>query len=117
MSRLISISAKLAGLLGVSLVCCYTPDLDHHVYKCDRGKCPDGLYCADNLYCGKPIEECAILGIKINETTALCLSRTSPTTDQCNAALTSRMTCTQLGVTPELCTGLPGADCAYCCRK
>ena len=108
---------KLSGLLGIFLVCCYAPDLDHHVYKCDRGKCPDGLYCADNLFCGKPIDECAVLGIKLNDTTALCLSRVNSTSDQCNGALTSRMSCTQQGVTADLCMGLQGADCAYCCRK
>ncbi len=110
------ISQGLGIMLAASFATsCYNPDLSTQILKCDRGKCPDGLYCIDNVYCSAPLLECSVGGIKVSDEVFACLSLKSPI-DLPNicAGDTSAARCDMKMVSKDLCRGI--STCAYCCK-
>jgi hypothetical protein len=90
---------------------CYAPDLSTQIYKCYDGKCPEGLFCIDNVYCTEQVSECAISGIEVGAGMAACIGKAPNTMDNCGGSATT-MNCQKMA-TP-LCDGID--NCAYCCE-
>lgn len=111
--------ASLAACFALSLsASCYSPDLTHEVYKCDRGKCPDGLYCNDNVYCTQQVPECAVAGIEMSSGTAICIGMSSGQDMGMSSICAGNATtanCDMSQIKTSLCTNI--MNCAFCCTK
>jgi hypothetical protein len=109
----------LMALFGCAALSCYSPDLMTQIYKCDRGKCPEDFFCNDNKYCTQAVPSCAIGGIQLEETIAVCVGASNaadPLTICANGATTAK--CDMMMVQKPLCTGM-GLEltyCNYCCK-
>lgn len=108
----------IVALAACFALSCYSPDLTKQVYKCDRGKCPDGLYCNDNVYCTQPLAECVVGGIEMMPGIALCIGMGavsgSSNMSICGAGAATN-NCDMSQIKPALCTNI--MNCAYCCMK
>lgn len=113
--RLRSFVVSGAACFAIS---CYSPDLTQQVYKCDRGKCPEGLYCNDSAYCTQQLSQCLVGGIEMMPGIALCIGMGtvpgSSTMSICGASAAST-NCDMSLIKPELCANL--TNCAFCCNK
>lgn len=106
--------AALALAMG-GLLSCYRPDLSQQVFRCDRGKCPEGLFCNDNVHCTEQVPECAIGGIVVASNAVACIGAANPMDPKtiCAGGATAAKCDSQM-LTKELCSGIP--LCAYCCK-
>jgi hypothetical protein len=116
----------LGAAMGL-FISCYSPDLAKQVYRCDYGKCPQGLSCYDGVYCTQRLPQCTVGGIESSPGVAACIGSTKD--GVCTGGATTAK-CDSMGVTKELCTGLipptqgadlggimmPSSVCAYCCN-
>jgi len=100
-------------IFSATFISCYQPSMERAIYKCDRGKCPDGLFCIDGKYCTARIPECVIGGIEIQPDIAVCIG-TNPGSPQNCADGTSLANCSAKVTSQELCLGI--GQCGYCCR-
>jgi hypothetical protein len=107
----------LLGAFASGLLSCYSPDLATQVYRCDRGKCPEGLYCNDGSYCSTTPTPCRGFGIELASGIALCLGAGDQ--KQVCAISASNDKCTTLSFDHNLC---PRPDalttgCLFCCTN
>ena len=115
-------AARWKGLLALcagAFMSCYLPDLTTQIYKCDRGKCPEGFYCIDNVYCTQQVPACSVGGIELGPDVAVCIGAKNPADPKTICASgTTTASCDQMMVSQDLCKGAGASisHCAYCCK-
>ncbi len=111
--RLFYAAVFIAASLNAS---CYAPDYTRVVYRCDRGKCPEDFYCVSDNYCTQKVEICAIGGVQIGDTAAVCIGRANsmdPMSAICAMGAASSK-CDMQTLSGDLCKNV--SNCSYCCR-
>ena len=115
MSNLRQHLLALFSLASLSVISCYSPDLTTQIYKCDRGKCPEGFYCTDGFYCTQDAPHCPMGGIVVSDTVNVCVG--APNINDPTTICTSGASkCDATTMTP-LCAGIDKDSCTYCCKK
>lgn len=109
---LISSLASSTALLSA----CYSPDITAVLYQCDRGRCPEGLYCNDGKLCTETTPGCKNQGgINLSPTTLVCPGKGNACAGEYAVCPPSMPAKTPAEFTP-LCGKLAGDECVICCK-
>lgn len=108
-------SLALALTMGASG--CYSPDTTAVLYQCDRGRCPEPLFCNDGKYCTETLKGCKSTGgINLSPTMLVCPGADNTCAGEYTATCPADVQGKPADQVTPLCSKLSASECRVCCR-